>query len=46
VKDKFDIRLAKTLLYHGVDAFATRNLKDFASCGFARLFDPCAECGE
>ena len=39
----FDLRLAETLLYHGVDSFATRNLKDFASCGFARLFDPCAE---
>lgn len=39
----FDIRLAETLLYHGVNSFATRNLKDFASCGFARLFDPCAK---
>jgi len=39
----FDLRLAETLLYHGVDSFATRNLKDFVSCGFARVFDPCAK---
>ena len=38
----FDIRLAETLLHHGVEAFATRNLKDFADYGFRRLFDPCA----
>ena len=38
----FDIRLAETLLHHGVDTFATRNLKDFAGCGFKRLFNPCA----
>ncbi len=39
----FDLRLAETLLHHGVDSFATRNLKDFATCGFARLFDPCSK---
>jgi toxin-antitoxin system PIN domain toxin len=39
----FDLRLAETLLAHGVDSFATRNLKDFAACGFGRLFDPCAK---
>lgn len=38
----FDIRLAETLIHHGVDTFATRNIKDFAGCGFKRLFDPCA----
>lgn len=38
----FDIRLAETLLHHGVGTFATRNIKDFATCGFAHLFDPCA----
>jgi toxin-antitoxin system PIN domain toxin len=38
----FDIRLAETLLHHGVEAFATRNLRDFADCGFKRLFDPCS----
>ncbi len=37
----FDVRLAETLLHHGVETFATRNLKDFAGCGFKRLFDPC-----
>jgi toxin-antitoxin system PIN domain toxin len=38
----FDLRLAFTLRHHGVTRFATRNLKDFASSGFERLFDPCA----
>lgn len=38
----FDSRLAETLRHHGVDVFATRNIKDFAGCGFKRLFDPCA----
>jgi len=38
----FDLRLAETLLHHGVETFATRNLKDFADCGFKRLFNPCA----
>ena len=37
----FDIRLAETLLHHGVDSFATRNTRDFDGCGFARVFDPC-----
>ena len=37
----FDIRLAETLRHHGVDAFATRNTRDFDGCGFARVFDPC-----
>lgn len=37
----FDLRLAETLIGHGVTDFATRNLKDFAGCGFTRLFDPC-----
>ena len=37
----FDIRLAETLLHHGVETFATRNLKDFAGYGFTRIFDPC-----
>jgi toxin-antitoxin system PIN domain toxin len=38
----FDIRLAQTLLHHGVASFATRNTKDFDGCGFSRVFDPCA----
>jgi len=37
----FDLRLAETLISNGVDMFATRNLKDFADCGFKRVFDPC-----
>ncbi|MFT3791461.1 MAG: PIN domain-containing protein [Rudaea sp.] len=36
----FDARLALTLRHHGVDEFATRNLKDFADFGFVRVFDP------
>ena len=37
----FDLRLAETLMAHGVDEFATRNIKDFSGCGFKRVFDPC-----
>lgn len=37
----FDLRLAQTLISNGVDAFATRKLKDFSDCGFKRVFDPC-----
>lgn len=37
----FDLRLAETLISNGVDTFATRNIKDFAECGFKRVFDPC-----
>ena len=36
----FDIRLAATLLHHGVTDFATRNGKDFAKLGFTRVWDP------
>lgn len=36
----FDRRISETLRYHGVDTFATRNKKDFADAGFARLIDP------
>lgn len=39
----FDLRLAETLRHHGVETFATRNIRDFAGCGFKRVFDPCAE---
>jgi len=38
----FDLRLAQTLLHHGVTDFATRNLRDFAGAGFARVWDPTA----
>ena len=37
-----DIRLAKTLLHHGVDTFYTRNRKDFRDAGFASVIDPFA----
>lgn len=36
----FDVRLAKTLLQHGVTDFATRNLKDFKNAGFIKVWDP------
>ncbi|MEB3051139.1 TA system VapC family ribonuclease toxin [Mycolicibacter sp. MYC123] len=36
----FDARLALTLRHHGVDEFATRNVKDFKNFGFARVWDP------
>ena len=38
----FDLRLAFTLQHHGVTDFATRNLRDFADVGFARVWDPTA----
>ena len=41
-----DARLALTLQHHGVTAFATRNLKDFTSLGFERLWDPLSSQGQ
>lgn len=41
----FDIRLACVLRHHGVTEFATRNTRDFAGCGFARVWDPLAAVG-
>ena len=35
-----DIRLARTLLHHGVTEFATANVKDFARAGFERVWNP------
>ena len=35
-----DIRLAQTLIHHGVDTFYTRNTKDFRDVGFARVVNP------
>ncbi len=35
-----DLRLALTLLHHGVTEFATRNVKDFQQFGFKRVFNP------
>ncbi|WP_408034234.1 TA system VapC family ribonuclease toxin [Thiorhodovibrio winogradskyi] len=36
----FDLRLAFTLLHHGVTEFATANTKDFTDLGFSRVWDP------
>ena len=39
----FDVRLAKTLLHHGVTEFATANVKDFEGLGFAKVWSPVAD---
>ncbi|MEM7396351.1 MAG: TA system VapC family ribonuclease toxin, partial [Verrucomicrobiota bacterium] len=36
----FDARLARTLQHHGVTEFATRNIKEFKSFGFKKVWDP------
>jgi len=38
-----DLRLALTLQHHGVDEFATANLKDFQGVGFERVWNPVAD---
>lgn len=38
-----DVRLAKTLIAHGVKEFATANVDDFQSLGFQRVWNPVAE---
>lgn len=35
-----DVRLAQTLLIHGVTEFATANVKDFKGLGFNRVWNP------
>lgn len=35
-----DLRLAKTLLCHGVTWFATANVKDFEGLGFEKVWNP------
>ena len=35
-----DVRLARTLLHHGVTEFATANVRDFAKLGFERVWNP------
>jgi toxin-antitoxin system PIN domain toxin len=35
-----DARIALTLLHHGVQEFATANIKDFEEFGFARVWNP------
>ena len=36
----YDVRLALTLMHHGVTAFATANTKHFRGLGFEELFNP------
>ena len=36
----FDLRLALTLLHHGVTEFATAHARDFEAVGFARVWNP------
>jgi len=36
----FDVRIALTLLHHGVDEFATANVGDFEGLGFDRVMNP------
>lgn len=36
----FDLRLAKTLQAHGVEEFATANVKDFQNFGFRKVWNP------
>ena len=36
----FDRRLSETLLFHGVDTFATRNVRDFSDAGFTSIVNP------
>jgi len=36
----FDVRLAKSLQFHGVTDFATANIKDFDGLGFHRVWNP------
>ncbi len=36
----YDIRLAYTLLDHGVKEFATANVKDFQKLGFKKVWNP------
>ncbi|NBX29063.1 PIN domain-containing protein [bacterium] len=38
-----DVRLARTLLHHGVTEFATANTKDFLRLGFDRVWNPLVE---
>lgn len=36
----FDLRLAITLIHHGVTEFATANVKDFQDLGFKKVWNP------
>ncbi len=39
----FDLRLALTLLHHGVSSLATANTKDFQGLGFHKVWNPVSE---
>lgn len=39
----FDARIGFTLLHHGIQEFATRNVVDFKQFGFKTLWDPTTE---
>lgn len=39
-RQMIDARIALTLQYHGVDEFATANIKDFKAFGFKKLWNP------
>jgi toxin-antitoxin system PIN domain toxin len=39
----YDVRLALTLRFHGVQEFATVNTKDFSGLGFEKLWNPLKE---
>ncbi len=39
-RQMIDARIALTLLHHGVDEFATANIRDFSKFGFTKLWDP------
>ena len=39
-RQMIDARIALTLQHHGVDEFATANIKDFSGFGFKKLWDP------
>lgn len=39
----FDAKIALTLLHHGVNEFATVNLKDFRFFGFKKIWNPLVE---
>ena len=41
-----DIRLARTLIAHGVTEFATANERDFQGLGFARVWNPLLASGD
>jgi len=39
-RQTIDAKIALTLQHHGIDEFATANIKDFSGFGFKKLWDP------